>query len=518
MSLSLPGYYYDEVKKKYFKIENSHSAPASAAWSATNVKRRKTEGQRAAFRHERAESIKRHVKRARVLREPLLGGFLNRELGIGGPDADVPAAAWVAGLNSHSHVKFVTESRKRREPNLGCFWIGGEDERTGLGVAYSSLWYKQSHSSVLSSYVPTDYSNTLSHSVSHPRLGDMIYEEPVDCSQVSSINYHKPSHRMIVTAREPSLDPGVYLFSPQLSSPQENKPTWELGAQPRNNRCKSIRLRPGRRYYSVNLATPAPAASSDLICTLATDDGIIRLTSNEGISWITPRPEENRQQDTRPMDVLAQAFHATNPSVLYAGTRSSTVQTIDLRTPPGSWTSFQTVSAVTHLRSLESNPNNLLVAALRSTLHIYDLRYITTEAPDSQPQPPAPPPQRRRHRNGRRIPQPPAPPAPVAARSSGPVLTFPDYCNEAHIHIGLDTNFDAGVLAAAHDDGRVALYSLRSGLRLRAPTVDRWTSETPVRSLMFRTMPRDRHASLWVGGPGVLEGFSMGVQGGEDEG
>ncbi|KAL9943982.1 hypothetical protein ACHAO5_006360 [Verticillium nonalfalfae] len=362
MSLSLPGYYYDEVKKKYFKIEKSHSAPASAAWSAANVKRRKIESEHTAAEHARAERTKRNVKRARALHEPLLGGFLDRQLA---------------------------------------------------------------------------------------------------------------------------------------------------------NHYRSFRMAPGRRAYSVNLATPAPTTSSELICTLATDDGIIRLTSNNNISWITPKADGAHQRPPS-MDVLAQAFNVANPSILYAGTRSSTVRTLDLRAPPQAWSCFKTASAVTHLRSLESNPNHILVAALRSNLHIYDLRFLRME-PAAQTRSEVPRTKKRnRGRDHGRFTQ---PSGPAVVQPATPVLTFPEYRNEAHTHIGFDVNQDVGVVAAAHDthDGRVALYSLRSGLRLRAPAVDRASTRGPVRSLVFRSMPMERHASLWIGHQGVVKKYSVGVSGEDDE-
>ncbi|CRK10870.1 hypothetical protein BN1723_009198 [Verticillium longisporum] len=455
MSLSLPGYYYDEVKKKYFKIEKSHSAPASAAWSAANVKRRKIESEHTAAEHARAERTKRNVKRARALREPLLGGFLDRQLGIGAPDAEVSAAAWAVGRRTSPTQQRITTT-------------------------------------------------------------NVVYEEPVQCNQVSSISYHRSSHRMLVTTREPSNDPGVHFFAPRVTSPTEDRPLWELGSPslPANH-YKSARMAPGRRAYSVHLATPAPTASSELICTLATDDGIIRLTSNNNISWITPKADGAHQRSPS-MDVLAQAFNVANPSILYAGTRSSTVRTLDLRAPPQAWSCFRTASAVTHLRSLESNPNHILVAALRSNLHIYDLRFLKTE-PSAQTRSEVPRTKKRnRGRDHGRLKQ---PSGPAVAQPATPVLTFPEYRNEAHTHIGFDVNQDVGVVAAAHDthDGRVALYSLRSGLRLRTPAVDRASTRGPVRSLVFQSMPMERHASLWIGHQGVVKKYSVGVSGEDDE-
>lgn len=251
------------------------------------------------------------------------------------------------------------------------------------------------------------------------------------------------------------------------------------------------------------------------MCTLATDDGIIRLTSNSNISWITPKADGAHQRPL-PMDVLAQAFNVANPSILYAGTRSSTVRTLDLRAPPQAWSCFRAASAVTHLRSLDSNPNHILVAALRSNLHIYDLRFLKTE-PSAQTRSEVP---RMKKRNrGRDHGRSAQPSGPAVVQPATPVLTFPEYRNEAHTHIGFDVNQDVGVVAAAHDthDGRVALYSLRSGLRLRAPAVDRASTRGPVRSLVFQSMPMERHASLWIGHQGVVKKYSVGVSGEDDE-
>ncbi|KAG7294289.1 hypothetical protein NEMBOFW57_004360 [Staphylotrichum longicolle] len=39
MNREIPGFYYDTVKRKYFRIEDAGTAPAQAAWSARNVKR-----------------------------------------------------------------------------------------------------------------------------------------------------------------------------------------------------------------------------------------------------------------------------------------------------------------------------------------------------------------------------------------------------------------------------------------------------------------------------------------------
>lgn len=54
--------------------------------------------------------------------------------------------------------------------------------------------------------------------------------EMVRCPQVSSIKYHSPSHKILLTSREPDDSCGLYFFSPPLSGPEDlSKPNWLLG-------------------------------------------------------------------------------------------------------------------------------------------------------------------------------------------------------------------------------------------------------------------------------------------------
>lgn len=41
MNREIPGFYYDPEKKKYFKIEASHKAPAGSQYSKDAVKRKR---------------------------------------------------------------------------------------------------------------------------------------------------------------------------------------------------------------------------------------------------------------------------------------------------------------------------------------------------------------------------------------------------------------------------------------------------------------------------------------------
>jgi hypothetical protein len=99
--------------------------------------------------------------------------------------------------------------------------------------------------------------------------------------------------------------------------------------------------------------------------------------------------------------------------------------------------------------------------------------------------------------------------------------TFPEYKNSAHNKIGLDVNIEAGIVATAHDDGKVALHSLESGHQLESPDIDRIQANIrdrgPVKALQFEKMSGDEHSSLFVAIGSNIKVYSMGVTDADDE-
>ncbi|KAK7755929.1 hypothetical protein SLS62_002216 [Diatrype stigma] len=235
------------------------------------------------------------------------------------------------------------------------------------------------------------------------------------------------------------------------------------------------------------------------------------------------------------------------------------------------WGVIATPSPITHIRSL--NEHQVLVAGLRDRMVIYDLRFLGSKNSYRHNNSSSSNNNHASHHNstkwlhsprnnnstnngngnGNSNPNPNPNPntnnTSYAANVALPLLTFPSYRNGAHINIGLDVSSDAdvgagpGIAAAAHDDGTVALYSLRSGNRLRAPLspaspspssssstalpdggdgmlgIDRIRSPRgPIQALQFQTFPRDRNPSLFVGVQSSVNVYSFGTgDGGDDE-
>ncbi|KAK7415593.1 hypothetical protein QQZ08_012290 [Neonectria magnoliae] len=484
MNPEIPGYYFDAEKKKYFKIQKSHTAPVNAAYSSDAVKRRKIQDRTVQAARQRAHLVRNHIKRHPISRDAVSGGLLTREIGLGYmaergrgriEDSDLAADAWAGGVVAKGSLSFAPSFARARYANMPCFYVGGEDTKTGLGVTFATL----DEETLVGSHIPTDHNDSIHFSRDAPSTSGRTLSfrtEMIRCPQMSSIKYHRPSHKMLLTSREPDRSCGMYFFSPPLSdSADPTRPHWLLGE---TNHYQRLSIRHGLRdEWLVHGSTPGPA-SSDLICVVGTNRGLLQVRSNETMSWIAP---QNTPKGMRvPQEVFSQDFQEGNHNVLLAGGRQPRLWVSDLRAPETQWTFTKHPSSISHLRSV--NPNQVLVAGLQNSMALYDVRYLN------------------RRPNGSR-----------------PLLSFPDYRNNAHLHIGWDVSPSLGVVAAAQDNGTVRLFSLRSGRTLRSPAVDSLRSDTPFKALMFQQMPRERLPSLFVGEGPSLRKFSFGVVDWEDE-
>lgn len=214
------------------------------------------------------------------------------------------------------------------------------------------------------------------------------------------------------------------------------------------------------------------------------------------MAWISSAPSSSSSSSPTPIsknvpqEVFDQDFQTDNPNVLLAGGRQPRLWLTDLRAPEVQWCSVPHASSVTHLRSV--SPHQVLVAGLRSSMCLYDVRFFGRGNPTASANA-----QEKKYR--------------WTPNGSTPVLTFEGYNNEAHIHTGWDVNAELGLVAAAHDDGTVKLFSLKSGRMLKGGAVGGVKADTPIRALMFQTMPRERMPSLFVGEGPQLRKFSLGV-------
>ncbi|RGP59729.1 myocyte-specific enhancer factor 2d [Fusarium longipes] len=435
MNREIPGYYFDHDKKKYFKIEKTQTAPSSAAWSSDAVKRRKVEENIQKSAQHRAHLIRNHIKRHFITKDVVASALLAREASLSYAaergrgkleDVDLGAAAWADGLVAKGNVPFAPSFARQRHPNMPCFHVSGEDKKTGLGVAYATL----DEESLVGSYIPTDKNDSC----------------------------------------------GLYLFSPLLSDPEDvTRPQWLLGE---TNHYQRLSVRHGLHdEWIVHSSTPAPP-SSDLICVIGSNNGLMQVHSNETLSATAPgvAPKDMKL----PQEIFTQDFQEGNHNVLLAGGRQPRLWVTDLRAPEPQWLFAKHTSSITHLKSV--NPHQVIVSGLQSSMALYDVRFLSQNP-----------------------------------HATKPLLHFPGHHNEAHIHIGWDVCPELNVVAAAQDNGTVKLFSLRSGRQLRCSAVKAIRASTPIKALMFQRMPRERIASLFIGEGPLLRKYSFGALAWSDE-
>ncbi|EXK93896.1 hypothetical protein FOQG_05065 [Fusarium oxysporum f. sp. raphani 54005] len=438
MNCEIPGYYYDNEKKKYFKIEKTHTAPSSAAWSSDAVKRRKVEHEAQKLAERQAHQVKKHIKRHFVARDTVSSALLTREIGL--PyvaesgrgrveDEDLGAAAWARGLVAKGNVPFAPSFARERRANMPCFYVSGDDEKTGLGASYATL----DEETLVGSYIPTDENDQIHFS----------REAPSSSGRTLSFR----------TEANPADSETAILYQ-RVAVPHE-----------------------GRGEWMVHNSTPAPP-SSGLICVASSNRGLLRMHSEGSVSVVAPRAAQNGIQ--LPQETFAQDFQEGNHNVVFAGGRQPRLWITDLRAPEPQWSFANHASSISHIKSV--NPHQVLASGLRSSMALYDVRYLSSEP-----------------------------------RGTKPLLYFHGHCNEAHFHIGWDVSPELNVVAAAQDNGTVKLFSLRSGRQLRCPAVETIHVDTPIKALMFQRMPRERMPSLFVGEGPLLRKFSFGIRERDDE-
>ncbi|KAI1825100.1 hypothetical protein F4861DRAFT_503106 [Xylaria intraflava] len=556
--MDIPGYYYDPEKGRYFKVERGQTAPANAAWSADNVKKRRAVDEQAAASSRRRQIIKDRIVRARVLNEPLTGGFFAREYGV--LEADVQVASFALGLRDIGSAHLVdprpyrpgTESRSPLM-QVTRMYVGGQDYRTGMCTVHAAVG-----SSLLFTYIPRDKNGCINQRLlanyrTPARNRPPPYHFADTIGHVSDIQYHEPSNRLLLTSLE-RLN-GPFLTTLWTTSPVVNKnggpesPYWILPNSPPNGSYRSVPMVTGPlsdSEFEAHCVTPAPANSS-LVCAVGTSRGIVQW--KQGIhqaSWLAPPVplhSHHKRHSRRGLfrDVFAVDFDPSDRTVLHFGGRPGQLITADTRVRWSDWSRVKLPSTITHLRTL-SGGRQVLVAGLQDQLGVYDLRFTRSGrgADDDRERvdvgisdggfgnSAANNTTSRANHNrdrgggqGRGSPRqkPDDKPYQWAGDVASPVVRFEQYRNAARPDIGFAYDASTGLVAAAHDasPGSVVLYSARTGSQLRVLELD---SLAVVSALQFQTFPGDRTPTLFVGAGagGAVRAFSFAGDEGLSEG
>ncbi|KAK1239477.1 hypothetical protein MKX07_008965 [Trichoderma sp. CBMAI-0711] len=451
----IPGFYWDPEKKRYFKVEKSQTAPSTAQWSSSSVKRREHESQVAEQAAKRQQLTKNHVKRSVLTRDAVASGLLARETEIDRTaeagrgkreNGDVLAAAWAREVTAKGKISFGMSWELSGHPHMSCFYIVGKESGSKSAIAYSALD---------SQFMVGTY-----------------------------IEVGRKDEKMLLTSSEPNVGGTLVLFRPPLDDTSSGR-NWTLDID-------HMAIPLGKKWCVAHQSTPAPAASN-LLCVVGTSDGIMSIHSDETPRWLNPRPPNlgfdaraerptprgrfNRPRKT-PFEIFSQDFQVDNHNVLFAGGRQPRLWISDLRAPAVEWSSIKHGSSIAHVRSI--NPYQVIVAGLRDCMSVYDTRFLQTGE--------------RKDAAGR--------------NASSPVLDFSEYRNQARFDIGWDVCPELNLVVSAQDDSTVKLFSLSSGGLVRAGTdLEGFRAKNPVKALMFQTLRGERLPNLYMADGAYLKKF-----------
>jgi len=240
---------------------------------------------------------------------------------------------------------------------------------------------------------------------------------------------------------------------------------WPIGHRRRPFGFQSL----ASRGNFIKKCTIAPAACQ-YICTLATSKGAEVVYANpSGVSRSTLTGWDYSPKDRTSFDIWDTCVSVGNPHLIYSVSKNGICYRHDTRMDPMDGTYWKMGDKIpyNYIRSIDER--RFLVAGLLNKMSIFDTRW--------------PP-----HRNTV---------ATVQDKSTTPYLRFPEYRNKEHPSVGLDVDLDSGVVAAAHDNGEVGIYSLRSGEQLDCKRAQ--MPDTVVRCVQFHTLPGQSAADLYVG-------------------
>ncbi|KAI0124553.1 hypothetical protein F4776DRAFT_630198 [Hypoxylon sp. NC0597] len=482
-SREIPGYYYDAERRRYFRVESSQTAPSNAAWSSEKVKKRKLED-KAAAAELRWESLnKNRITRSEALNVPLMGGFLAREYGQHIHDLrDLRTASFAQGI--------IAKGIRPLNQYI----------RAATNIKHMAIVSKHPEHPVCTAYI--DVTNELVWSIPIPRDETGSYDRrtfyggcsdtPLGClcpqpeewmDQTSDIKYSKKAGLVLVSSRDPDTQGAL------LSTFAPTRLTCRTYMQ-NNGRIQEYGDVDNRKY-TCNTICLAPSTSNQ-ICLIGTNMGVAHFNSNSQMKLYTsPTWGSKSFVPNSFRDVFAIDYHASNPDIMFFGGRPGALFIGDLRQEVDRWNSVKLKNSISHIKTVSEH--QVIVAGLRNTLSVFDLRYCDLSQVRGEDNP-------------------------KVERTAKPVVIMPSYKNAARFDVGLDYDPDSGVIAAAHDDGKVALYSVRSGNRLPSRDVDNiYSKYGPIHQLRFEAFDGDDTPTLFVGERNHIGIYSFGVDDPDDE-
>ncbi|KAF2145993.1 uncharacterized protein K452DRAFT_304988 [Aplosporella prunicola CBS 121167] len=410
--LEIPGMYYDEEKNRYFKLEKHHHLTPSIKHSIQSHEVAKREKKRQKRIEAKQAAVKKHrITRSRLIQSPWSWSLKTE---VNGPKADPSAhAKGLASVLSNPSQKLLNPSTVWSEiPSTAKVTHFDYDTETRTIIASVECGMNFVISASLDDMYP------------RAGRGFPISRRFIETQSTAVSSLHINSNRNLITTTRGESAASTIQITP-LRSPQEAA----AGDERIYGDVKENLSPYGFTTIWSSASNPFPNATE--IAVVGTSEHIIRLERDLVVgTWDAKNAFKTRKSDPLAMDWLS-------PQTVAVGFRNGFVALYDPRTSDH-------VMRMRHSRSViglkrADNEHRLIVTGFKSKMDMYDLRMSADG--------------KGHHR-------------PNKQHNTKPYLSF-DYQNDWHYPLGFDVHYGAGLVAAAHNDGIVQLYSMRSGAKVR---------------------------------------------------
>ncbi|KUL84779.1 hypothetical protein ZTR_07273 [Talaromyces verruculosus] len=447
----IPGFYWDPEKKKYFRVQANHVAPAGSQYSREAVKRRKLD-------NERQVAIDRRVRRERVRRSRCMDYTVTR-LG-----------------HEIGKISFPGFARKSQQ---GKVYVSQLQRHSLCRLGYSNVFdfarHGPSGALVAATCMPRSTNMMLLPPASNSKSADMWEYDIEQIASQSFVQYELSSMSMcdsryfVATYLNGIFGDSVVKLS-RIPDPDSisSEEFWN------NSVNSSDSIRPLEITFWCSEARPN--SSSNPIFAIGTSEGLQTIHVGNFSS-------DSKSVLNRPKDVLAVEW--LNPTVIASGFRDSLLFLSDLRSND----SVQRIKHPGMIGQIKKIDDHQFVVAGTRSLQTYDLRFAKNEVKTGS---------KRRRRGG-------------STSSTRPYLVFDNY-NRENYH-SMDINKELGLLATTTEDRQnIRFYSLADGAIVLSPTSlrDTYNDRTFINKIRFEEYQYPMHQRqaprlLYAQGPDIVE-------------
>ncbi|KAF2464628.1 uncharacterized protein BDR25DRAFT_296593 [Lindgomyces ingoldianus] len=434
----IPGFYFDEDKKKYFRITTGHTG-TTTVYTADKLKSKEKHKCRATAKADKQKQAQKETIRSHNTFLPYLArSCLAREIGARPQRSYYAQHAWSAAVASgFQPVVLAPESLPRYwdiDPVTNCLYVACEDG----SVRHARLMTAAQRRN------QPQHKRAPSIQYENFKLAQMLSRLT---SQISSLNYVPTSGTLVVTTLGGDRPPIVH-----LSDPGRDSPGVAEQFTPRN--ISTIWTSAPRPSFSIS-DNSVPENALEYVAAGASQS--LMLFTRRSLGTWTPSTPLKLSTDI-------QALTWLSPNVLALGCRDTAIHIYDLRSRGSSHILTHT-SPISCLRPADDF-TRLVCSGLNDTLMLYDMRMPAALCKTTRTSFPPP--------NGRQVNIKRKRKRPIALdplrtnphTPSQPVLQFP-YANVDDPELGFDVHARLGLVAGVDEDGRMIIWSLRTGEELR---------------------------------------------------